>query len=512
MSVSFSKKAKNSICISLVMAQFSIGVAPLQAEYRGSDLFHQQEILKSLKGLPEAEQNKKLINHYHSQRNKTYYKNIRFYGGILLGEAVVASAAGFLAYKYEEKLKDSGNRGIFSTIISGAFLGGVVLFQVFPQLVQDLVYGFLKTVCPIQPLIKEITNLFSPPLDRLEENRLTYVTRKQSYKEDLQETIEEEFKRFENDNLRYPLSVQLLDIALNLPTSTRGLTFNPQKVDELCTGYNPDLANDLKLFCFRQVLASNGEGDGIAAYLQGPPGTGKTHWAQKLAHALDIPCASVSLEGKTIEDLTGHSLYSQNPKPGILSEALASSKGGSHMVLVIDEGGLKLTDDDQNMQAFLLKFFDPTTKTVHDEFLNADIPISGVLRVITGNQHIKEDSPLSERLQIIPFQGYTAAEKESITYKELLPNILSKTSKNKTNPFYEEDLTPQDHEEIRALIKEDKSPGVRVLNKTLIQYITYKIYAKYQGDREGLSKPLFLKKITQQLQEEAQEGQRNESL
>jgi hypothetical protein len=137
--------------------------------------------------------------------------------------------------------------------------------------------------------------------------------------------------------------------------------------------------------------------------LAGPPGVGKSRFARRLATALGLPCAAMSLAGASdSRELEGTARGWATAQPCWALDQVAAL-GVANPLLVVDEVD-KCAREGRNGDplAALLPFLEPGTAAAHrDPVLGAPCDLSAVSWVLAANDAWRLPRPLLSRLRVV---------------------------------------------------------------------------------------------------------------
>lgn len=159
--------------------------------------------------------------------------------------------------------------------------------------------------------------------------------------------------------------------------------------------------------------------------LIGPAGTGKSQIAYAIAKILKMSWTTLEMSSiNDPEQLTGSSRIYANAKPGLIMEAFANAESSNLLFIINELDKASSGKGNGNPADVLLTLLDNLGFT--DNYIECNIPTSGVYPIATANDKSMISAPLMSRFAVIELPDYTLEEKRVIFTRFAMPKVLKR--------------------------------------------------------------------------------------
>ena len=277
----------------------------------------------------------------------------------------------------------------------------------------------------------------------------------------------------------YSVQINYLNFILDLPWNTQGSVNTDMERAQRRLNRNHFGLDKVKerVLEMMAVLNLTDQKKSPVLCLVGAPGTGKTSLGKSIASALGRNYVRIALGGVHDEaEIRGHRRTYVGAMPGRIISGMIKA-GVSNPVFVLDEiDKVQANNFSGDPMAALLEVLDPEqNKAFHDNYLDIDYDLSGVLFIATANSISDIHPALIDRMEVIEVPGYVMEEKIQIAKQFLVPRQL-KENGFKANSFtFTVDV-------IRHIVEDyTRESGVRQLEKMIAKMVRNRAVLEASG-------------------------------
>ncbi|NNG25421.1 AAA family ATPase [Telluria aromaticivorans] len=214
------------------------------------------------------------------------------------------------------------------------------------------------------------------------------------------------------------------DRFVTTPSSTNAL----DPLFEECPNFD-EVLDDLARY-LRLAHAGKGGHGGVNVMpilLLGGPGVGKTHFAKRLARAMQTECELISMNALSAGFvITGSSASWRGAKCGKVAERLVRGQY-ANPVVVLDEVEKASGSSQSDPLAALYQLLEPeTSRAFRDEFIDVELDASRIFWVLTANSTGGIPAPLLNRMAVYEVPAPTPEQAAGIAqriYRALLREL-----------------------------------------------------------------------------------------
>ena len=245
----------------------------------------------------------------------------------------------------------------------------------------------------------------------------------------------DKLRRMQQSSPDYSVQLNYLNLMLDLPWNISG-TYNSdlkkarRRLDSNHFGLEKVKERVLEMMA---VLNLTNQRKSPVLCLVGAPGTGKTSLGKSIAEALGREYVRVALGGVHDEaEIRGHRRTYVGAMPGRIINGILKAKV-NNPVFVLDEiDKVQSNNISGDPMAALLEVLDPEQNMAfHDNYLDVDYDLSGVLFIATANSTANIHPALIDRMEMIEVPGYILEEKIQIAKQYLVPRQLQENGFSK---------------------------------------------------------------------------------